>query len=252
MVTLLIARRVDLGRQGQRLATDPAGRVALFACGAMGLALIGTLLEFALWNHPEQAARLLRYYWFRMSDVAVPIATALLAGAFLAPRLEHRSRAATLLAGTLTLLCGLHMMEIATTRWKNPIPPADRRMEDIPDWIDVCHWCRTNTSPDSLFLTPRLNQTFKWRAERAEVATYKDVPQDAVSLLEWRRRMDDIFRVAGSPQLPMPRDLGQLGTDRIRQLAQQYGFEYLVTTNDYPLALPVEYSNATYVVYRVR
>src|SRR5690606_8840895 len=118
--------------------------------------------------------------------------------------------------------------------------------------IEACEWCRVNTSPDSLFLTPRLNQTFKWRAERSEVITYKDVPQDAESLLEWKRRMDDVFRLAGAGGLPMPAGLGQLGTERIRELAHKYGFEYVVTTVDYPLELPVEFQNETYVVYRVR
>lgn len=252
MAVLLVARWLDLGRQGSRLAADPAGRVALFACGAMGLAVTGAAIEFALGNHPDLAARFLRYYWFRMSDVAVPIAAAVLASAFLAPRLAAGSRMAAVLAGVLALLCGLHLTGLVWERSQAPIPPSDRKMEHVADWIEVCEWCRANTSPDSLFLTPRNNQTFKWRAERSEVVNYKDVPQDAESLLEWKRRMDDVFRIAGAKGLPMPAGLGQLGTERIRELANKYGFEYVVTTGQYPLDLPVEFRNATYVVYRIR
>src|SRR5690606_38147484 len=105
---LVVARWVDLGRAASRFAADGAGRVALFAGGSAGLAVAGTLIEFALWNHPEMSARILRYYWFRMSDVAVPIGIAVLASALLAPRVAAGMRTAQLLAGVLTLLCGLH------------------------------------------------------------------------------------------------------------------------------------------------
>src|SRR5690606_29628018 len=112
MVVLLAVRYVDVGREWSRLAADRAGRVGLFACGAIGLAIIGMLIEVTLWNEPDIAARLLRYYWFRLADVAVPIATAVLAAALLAPRFESGSALAILLGTVLTIATGLHLAEL--------------------------------------------------------------------------------------------------------------------------------------------
>ena len=66
------------------------GRIGQFAWGAVILALAGFAIELALWNQPLIAARLLRYYWFRLTDFAVPMAVAFYAVALIAAGLERQ------------------------------------------------------------------------------------------------------------------------------------------------------------------
>ncbi len=69
----------------------------------------------------------------------------------------------------------------------------ENRKRVMSDWIAVCDWVNESLPPDELLLTPRNQQSFKWYAQRAEVVNWKDVPQDAESLIEWRRRFFEIF-----------------------------------------------------------
>jgi hypothetical protein len=107
-------------------------------------------------------------------------------------------------------------------------------------------------------LIPRWGNTFKWYAGRADVANYKDVPQDAGAVLEWRARMGDLFpagdahddgvrMVLDSPEL--------LGVSRVLGLAKRYGASHVLARRSPRLALPVVFETTTgsdgrgYIVY---
>ena len=68
----------------------PLNRIAQFAWGAALLAIIGFAIELALWNQPLVAASLLRYYWFRLTDFAAPMAVATLRDGVIAVGLERK------------------------------------------------------------------------------------------------------------------------------------------------------------------
>ena len=71
-------------------------------------------------------------------------------------------------------------------------------------------------------------------------------------MVEWFERQKNIFSrdLNGVTEwLDSPSDLG---TERVRELAEQYGFEFVLTDDESPLALPVAYRNEAYVVYRVK
>jgi hypothetical protein len=230
---------------------EPIRRVTYFALGAAFIALTGFIIELGLWDEPLLAARLLRYYWFRLTDFAAPMAFSLTAIAVVIAGLENKRRWATVCLIAALLVEGCYQVEVTVPRWMNPIPPADARMTDYAAWVDVCDWVAANTPPDALFLTPRLNQTFKWRAGRPEVANRKDIPQDAHTMVEWSRRIKDIYttQVAGIEQ---PLDsLGILGTERVRELAQKYSAKFVLMDRGQLLSLPIVYRNQEYVVYRI-
>ena len=89
---LLIAALWFLSRANRRLtqADDGLATVTRFAWGAVLLAMIGFAIELALGNQPALAAALLRYYWFRLTDVAVPLAVALQAVALIAAGMSRQ------------------------------------------------------------------------------------------------------------------------------------------------------------------
>ncbi|MGI9456826.1 MAG: DUF6798 domain-containing protein, partial [Aeoliella sp.] len=252
MVGLLWVRLTDLQWQWRDLRDDAAGKIALFACGAMTLAMIGLSIEWLLWNDPPRSAQWLRYYWFRLTDVAVPLALGALLAACLKRLFDRGSRLAPPMLAIFLLFTGYWLITTTWDRHLQPIPQSDSKMTNPVDWIELCDWVRESTPKSSLVLTPRHSHSFKWRAERAEVVTYKDVPQDPESLIEWRRRLYDVFKLGGNRALPWCESIGQLGTPRVRELRDRYEFDYVVTRFDFPLALPIAYRNETYVVYQTR
>ncbi|MCO6044491.1 hypothetical protein NG895_11300 [Aeoliella sp. ICT_H6.2] len=234
------------------LRDDPACRMAFYAAGAIVLALIGVVIELAFWNHPATSASLLRYYWFRIVDVAVPMAAALLWIRLLADLLAARYRWAPAMLAIMLLVAGVPLGLELRDYTKKPVAVSDARRRDVSDWLDVCTWVKENTPSDALFLTPRGNTSFKWHAERAEVVTYKDIPQNATGLIEWRQRLYDVFKPDGDPDALWVGNLGELGTARIMHLADKYNSRYVLTRHGTPVSLPIAYDNETYVVYEIQ
>ncbi len=86
------------------------------------------------------------------------------------------------------------------------------------------------------------------------MVTWKDVPQDAQGLVEWWRRMEDVYATGLPP--PEPRrhgSLSDLSADRLAQLGVKYHAGYAITERTDPLLkLAVVYENPTYIIYRLR
>jgi hypothetical protein len=231
--------------------TAPLTCVVDFAWGAAGLAGIGLAIALFWWNEPLVAARLLRYYWFRLTDFAAPMAVALCLTTLIAAGVAQRRAWGAMLLIAALVLAGGHLANVAGQRMQNPIPPADEKVRDFAAWVEACKWVGKNSPSDALFLTPRLNHTFKWRAGRPEVANRKDIPQDARSIIEWHRRIKEIYytEVAG---LAEPLDsIGVLGTERVRELALKFGADHVLMDRGQLLSLPIAFWNEEYVVYRI-
>jgi len=242
-------RREDSFADGWRLVTR-------FAWGAVLLSSIGFTVEIGLWNRPAAAAGLLRFYWFRLSDVAVPLAVSLQAVALIARAFkEQKAWAIWGLAGAIAVT-GLQIGMHCAYRFLHPAPPADNAMKNYPAWVEVCDWIAENTPAGAVFLTPRLSSTFKWRTGRPEVATRKDIPQDARSMVEWFGRLKDIYYYQVPEGVEPFNSVGELGTERAVEMARRYGANYIVSDRSHPLALrPIyptgEHPNDEYVVYAV-
>jgi hypothetical protein len=212
---------------------------------------------------PDLAAKLLRFYWFRLSDAIVPLMMALLAGRMI---FETRRPARFCGVGLALLAIGLVGMSSYSAA-RLAVPPSASndllgldsgalrsvQRQVFRDWLAVCRWARTSSGPDEVFLTPRHQQTFKWYAERAEVVNWKDVPQDAASLGEWYGRFQDVF----------PQRLGHVRVTvqyaKLRQYRRQFGVRFLIVDRRvvgdhlplvqvYPTAAE---TNPTYAVYEL-
>jgi hypothetical protein len=260
--------------------SSAARRLRGFTAMALVLALIGTVFGLLGPSHRDLAAKWLRFYWFRLADVAVPMGLAILAVRWFA---EQKMRVAYALSVAVTVF---HVADCAVIRvfadppfierqidgaaWRSaclwavgrplrplfPRQPRADRLRDYAAWRDVCRWVADskNILPDALFIVPRTAQTFKWYTARGEVVDWKEMPQDAASLKKWSERIEEIYATGNPP----PQDhyygsLADAGAARLRALAEKYHADYLVTQiGGELLPLPVVYHNDAYVVYKMR
>lgn len=228
-----------------------ARRLNAFVLTAIALTIVGVLITFATWDHPDIAATLLRYYWFRLGDVMVPVGVALLFVRRIAYWQPLRPRWSSALAAGAALLVAAHFGELLFRRTISPEPPGDAAMVAPDEWRATCRWAAQNTPVDALFIVPRLATTFRWYAGRAEVVARKDVPQDAVGIVEWNRRLRDIF-YTGLGAEGFTNSPARLGADRLRLAAQKYGADFVITRSLPPLPFKlVSPAGGVYAVYRL-
>ena len=239
-------------------ADRTAFRLNGFVLGAVLIAIVGAILDAALRHFPDHAPGLLRYYWFRLADVAVPVgiggslSTLLRRWSLQSPRLSR------VIASGVILVTLSSLSDQTLRRRLDPRPAAEiqsRRMERASHsvrmnryqaWLDVCGWIQRNTPLDAIFLTPMNQQTFKWFAERGEVVTWKDVPQSAASLVEWNERRIAV-QALGKPIVAIPTN-----ESVIRELSEEYGFQFVLVERrgkQPRWRMPMVYSNSEYAIF---
>jgi hypothetical protein len=262
---LLVALLIACGATA-RLGTLEGGLRRLWGLTAGGalIGVAGMAIFLTTQYNRDLAAKLLRFYFFRLSDAFVPLANSLTLGVLLIRLQPTRPRAAAglLIAAVLIAAAGIGQRYI--DRRLDFRPGADRQslirfadsqetMAAFQAWRSMGEWVRENTPRDALFLTPRSQQTFKWYAHRPEVVTWKDVPQDAGALVEWRRRFEDVYGPIDS------RGFTAYSDGELRVLARKYGVKYIVIERSratrtlgfervYPEA---SFDNLFYEVYRL-
>ena len=231
-----------------------------FAWAAEGISLAGFLIGVV---EPPWAASALKYYWHRLADIATPAAVAVVGVEWLGERLAAKRTSAVLVTVGLLGVVGWHLGSLVAVRVEKPYPPGAKGMLDPPAWIAMGEWIRENTEPDAMFVVPQRSQTFKWHAQRAEVVTRKDIPQDAPSMIEWHRRINDVYRIGtwsnGTPK--WSRSIASLGANRLRELATEYGADYALdqaprkeagTPLRRRASLPVVHRVGPYTLYDLR
>ncbi len=271
-----------------RFSDDQRPRLAFLralVAAAVFITVLGTVINISVLFNPTRVVDLLRYYWFRLTDVVLPLGVALEGVAVMAETFHFNyfnfnSRRPTaggtsveklrrpLAAGYFQtivnivflvfaiLLTGYHLGSLLVIRF-TPAPPRSHKIADFEAWREACRWVATpgNVPPNARFFTPRLSQTFGWYSGHSEVVAWKNVPQDAVDILEWWRRIQAIYMTGKPP--PEPRwhgTLADLGVERLRRLGEQYGADYAIMerTDGPPLELDAVYRNRAYVIYRLR
>lgn len=246
----------------RRHASRPLLLVVAFAWASEAISLLGLGVSLVGWNHPEWAASLLRYYWHRLADIATPIGAILIALHWLDACLVARRKKAVLIAFVVMVGCSIYFAGLIAPRLAGEFPRGDGQMADPAAWIEMCEWIETNTPRQALFLVPRASQTFKWRASRAEVATRKDIPQDAASMVEWRRRLEDVYRggTRSDGSTWKTRSLARLGAARLRELGREYGADYVLDQaprrslsrpQQKRSSLPIVHRVGAYTLYRL-
>jgi hypothetical protein len=236
-------------------------RLRAFVGGAIAITLVGVAVNALVFFDPALAADLLRYYWFRLTDVALPLGVALEVVALIVAKLPElggkQSGRGLIARGGLALailVAAIHVGYHASERLY-PDAPRSHRIADFDDWHAACEWVVDSGKipAKARFLVPRDAQTFQWYTGRNVVVDWKDVPQDAKTLLEWHRRIRDIYATGlpNGPQWYEP--LAKVGAARLKQLGAKYDADYVITERTDPLLkLPLVYQNETYVIYRLK
>lgn len=190
----------------------------------------------------ELQAKLLKFYPFRLADVMLPVAIALLLVAQVGAITSRTSR--TIQVGTLVLIIATGM---AVFCLKLPPDRDSSRMAEKQkaDWIAACHWIAEHSPRDAHFMTPNESWAFKWYAQRAELAAYKDCPQDAPSLIEWNHRQTAVRRWAQNNY-----NKGY-SADALKRLKKDLGVTHLIAGRLGPIKIDPIYQNDSYRVYEL-
>jgi len=268
---------------------DRLKRLRGVVLGGISLAAIGWLIDVValqMLDDEYLAARLLRYYWYRTTDIFVPLGVACWMAAWIDVLVKRRSSwALWLVAATLIYAGGSLALEIVE-RGIAPLPRSQKPPKSLDaaqqqawfdDWLEVCRWARENTPADSVFLTPRLAQSFRWYAGRSQVVSHKDIPQDARGIVEWRDRIDAIYgydRVndEGEPVRGIVGSLADreridaelepteeqkqampylISDERLLGAARKYDADYIVIQAERELPLERVFANENFAVYRI-
>lgn len=250
--------------------------------GAIVLMVVGIVLDYSTnYLSNETSAAVLRFYWYRLCDVMTPLVVAfalchLMLAIFAADSALRSERPKSLSVAGPALLVFLTLISVANIGWiiyrriELGVPESQKtlvayepnrqaRRATHRDWLECCEWIRAKTPIEAIFLTPQSQQTFKWYAQRGEVFTWKDAPQDGAGMTEWLRRYQDVMHpnevILHSPETDPSLPVDQ----RANALAKKYGATYIVvdrrrgwTPQGFPLVYPRGNEfNATFAVYRL-
>ncbi|MFM7107136.1 MAG: DUF6798 domain-containing protein [Planctomycetaceae bacterium] len=238
-------------------ATAARRRLAALVGAALAVSLAGWLVSLAEPLAPAATHAVLRFYWFRLADVLVPFALACAAAAVL--EVDCVCRAAWRVPPGIARAAAVALLglDLATesAHWPLPgraVPPRADAKVDAAAWADACDWVRDHVPADACFLTPRGAASFTWRTGRREVVSWKNMPQDARSLVEWRRRIVECFSRDGGVAA-MESTTAALGIDRLREVADRYGADHAIVPRAAAEGLPFPrlHENAAYAVIRL-
>jgi hypothetical protein len=212
-----------------------------FILATLVIALAGLLVGFKL-----RMPGLMKFYPFRLFDVFLPMAVAIMAVSALrrvasATQFKRGWRVVTRAIGPLFAVAALAWSFIAPGRDENA---AHWQQSNWNDFVDACRWIEQNVPAGALCLTPRYNIGFKWYAQRAEYVTWKDCPQDAAGILEWKRRLDKVARWRSDHF-----DEGFSATAFAR-LHHQTRVDYVLAWNADPWRIEPIYRNRAFSVYK--
>lgn len=253
--------------------TPALRRLDAIVIGSLCIAMGGFWLDILLAPLNSVRAAVMRFYWFRLSDVLVPvgIAAALThcfgfqtakqddergvdSSTWLPSVVVYAALACAIIGFWFSMKSdgvGARASSLQQQAWRLPSTESGASEVELTDnaWLDVCRWVRESELPRScLFLTPTRQQTFKWYAHRPDLVTWKDIPQDAASIVEWWGRRAEVYLLGPWPW-SNPEELANIVSEyRVTHVVWPYSAKY---ATQYPVPDDVEqlYRNDLFVVY---
>ena len=179
---------------------------------------------------------LLKFYPFRLVDLLLPIAVAvLLAG--------QVCRGGRWPAPIVTVLSLAAILVVPVLRVDSQTRPSPER---IGAWNEACQWIASHLPETALVQTPHSNHDFKWRSGRAEYVSFKDCPQDAAGIVEWNRRLVLLTNWYQSHYAD-----GLYSASELAELRQREGITHVLTDRLGPMEVAPVYQNRVFHVYEL-
>jgi hypothetical protein len=206
-------------------------------------------------EYKPHLAGLLKFYPFRLADVAVPWAASLLLTQFLVTLVSHPTVRLRLsdsqpsndlrsqrLAGWATCSVCFAVSLFLPAIDRNPSRlPADQ----YADWVDACQWVERSTPKAALCYSANDGWALKWFAERADYLSHKDCPQDAPGIVAWNERLK-LMSSWSNKYLADGYNRAEL-----RELRRRTGIDYLIVRKFGPMNLEPVYRNTNFQVYHL-
>lgn len=236
--------------------------VAAFAVGSISLFAIGLLFDWL------GMTLLLKYYWFRLPDVMVPmlglILIAWLINRILSSKLSPASNAARVqkrvndgVSVALVLVAvGISLFSLVKI-WQgfngfNPVRAWSKNPES-----PMLAWINANTPDDATFLVGPMMDNFYIEAERAMFVSFKHSPQSAPDIEEWYQRiiLTNRNRVPERRGFLANKELTpnfyQLDPASILQIAESYGVAYYLGNDQRLLPFEQVHQIPGFILYRI-
>lgn len=225
--------------------SSPALRaVNRFVLGSLVIAATGLIVGWLPLEASPSALRdtVLKFYPFRLADLALPFAVALQLSLVVELLLAADTRPLTLLRPVMPVAALAAALFL-------PAPdanPSGMSPEVRRDWIATCGWLKVNTPPGALMGTANEDWAIKWYAGRPEYVSFKDCPQDAAGIVEWWRRRQTL--VAWSREA---RADGVLSVEELADLHAETGIDYLVVSRYSGFRIEPVFATGPFKVYRL-
>lgn len=198
---------------------------------------------------------LLKFYPFRLADVAIPWAASLLitlcvtrsVGVFGTETTLGTGQAGGTQRRMQAVIALLFGGCFAMSLW---LPALDRNpsrlaAQQLADWRDACQWVDRETPREALCFATNEGWALKWYAARAEYLSRKDCPQDAPGIIAWNERFK---RISAWSERRLQHGFSRAA---IRELRQQTGIDYIIAHKFGPFEIVPVYHNGMYQVYRL-
>jgi len=228
-------------------ATSPQRWWRYFVIASVVIALVGVAIGFGprpLHQSPQGDWRLslLKFYPFRLGDLMVPVAVSLAGVQAMGVWFRCGSRRTP---GLILLGWGLIFLGAFTI----PFPdqnPSRLSLKQRQHWQMACDWLRNETPKDSLVYATDSSWGLRWGTHRPEFVNYKDMPQDAASIVEWNNRLWVISRWRKAAF-----EDGQVSADELADLRKQTGIRYLLAGRFGPVNFEPVYENEAFRVFEL-
>ena len=202
---------------------------------------------------------LLKVYWFRFPDAMWPLGATLVAGALVTERVpgpRGRARvvavaASCLVWATLVPAFARDARALATSTRAEPV-----YLRTMPSGVRAALlWVRDHAPADATVLVdPFLSRTHL-ATERAQVVSFKCVPQTDREILAWAARLSNLAGVAdlrtdgGAALRRLAAEAYRLPAATVARAARDFGARYYVAAADHALPYPVAFEGGGFRVY---
>lgn len=242
-----------MGVRAGRTATTRV--VARYAVASSMFAIVGFLVL------ASGRVDLLKVYWFRFPDAIWPLGATLVAGALVTERVPWPRKPGRFVAvavscvawATLLPRFGRDAAGLASTTRADPV-----YLRKMPGGVrSALLWVRDHTPPDATVLVDPFLARAHLASERAQVVSFKCVPQTDREILAWAARLAsladvrDLRQDGGTALARLAAQADRLPAETVARATRDFGAGWYVAAADHTLPYPVASEGAAFRVYRL-